>query len=148
MSDFKVLAWLDCPFERTNDPYPGLCDLYLDTNQNQICDHSEAGSSSVFWWLFLPAAAYFIYWYLVNKTSLRRKRGFLSLVGFKYFWNLVLLLLFIPAGLFGLLWALGVKTELILSWHNNLGIVFVVISLLHIFGHLAYFLKTWRIFRK
>jgi len=144
----KYLAWLDCPFGKINDPYPGLCDLYLDTNQNQICDHSEAGGSSVFWWLFLPAVVYFIYWYLVNKTTLRRKRGFLSLAGFKYFWNLVLLLLFIPAGLFGLLWALGIKSEFILSWHNDLGIVFVVITLLHIVDHLAYFLKGGKVFRK
>jgi hypothetical protein len=37
-----VRAWLDCPYGRINDPYPGQCDLYTDTNNNQICDHSEA----------------------------------------------------------------------------------------------------------
>ena len=31
----------DCPFEETNCEYPGNCGKYIDTNNNDICDHSE-----------------------------------------------------------------------------------------------------------
>lgn len=36
-----VYAWDDCPKGRVNDPYPGDCARYIDTDQNGICDHSE-----------------------------------------------------------------------------------------------------------
>lgn len=32
-----------CPFGRVNDPYPGQCKRYVDTNDNGICDLSEPG---------------------------------------------------------------------------------------------------------
>ena len=37
----SILAWDDCPYGLKNDPYPGRCHRYIDTNNNQICDHSE-----------------------------------------------------------------------------------------------------------
>lgn len=36
-----ALAWDDCPKGMTNDPYPGSCSRYIDTDSNGICDHSE-----------------------------------------------------------------------------------------------------------
>ena len=35
---------LACPFGIANDPYPGKCRHYVDTNNNGICDLSEANS--------------------------------------------------------------------------------------------------------
>ncbi len=32
---------VDCPFGEINDPYPGKCGLYVDVNNNQLCDLSE-----------------------------------------------------------------------------------------------------------
>lgn len=37
----SVYAWDDCPKGEVNDPYPGECARYIDTDQNGICDHSE-----------------------------------------------------------------------------------------------------------
>ena len=34
-------AWDDCPYGRVNCTYPGECGRYVDTNNNNICDHSE-----------------------------------------------------------------------------------------------------------
>ena len=34
-------AWDDCPKGLVNDEYPGNCSLYIDTDENGICDHSE-----------------------------------------------------------------------------------------------------------
>ncbi len=36
-----IFAWDDCPKGLTNDPYPGNCARYIDTDGNGICDHSE-----------------------------------------------------------------------------------------------------------
>ncbi len=37
------LAKVSCPFGIVNDPYPGRCRFYKDSNGNRICDHSELG---------------------------------------------------------------------------------------------------------
>lgn len=37
----SVYAWDDCPKGKVNDPYPGDCARYIDTDNNGICDHSE-----------------------------------------------------------------------------------------------------------
>ena len=37
----KIYAWDDCPKGLVNDPYPGSCSRYIDTDGNGICDHSE-----------------------------------------------------------------------------------------------------------
>ena len=133
---------ITCPFGRINDPYPGLCDLYIDTNNNQICDYSEPGlSSPIFWYIFLPAVLYFLHWYLMTKTNLGKRNKFFTLSGFKYFWNLILLVSFIPAGILGLVLATGVTSSSLLSWHIYGGVVFTVVALGHIILRLRYFLK-------
>jgi len=37
----QALAWDDCPLGMTNDPYPGACRRYVDTNNDGTCDHSQ-----------------------------------------------------------------------------------------------------------
>ncbi len=34
-------AWDDCPFGEIDDPYPGECNRYMDTDDDGICDHSQ-----------------------------------------------------------------------------------------------------------
>ena len=43
------LAWDDCPYGITNSScqYPGYCSLYVDTNNNNICDRSEPAPENV-----------------------------------------------------------------------------------------------------
>ncbi len=38
-----VFAWDDCPYGKTNDncEFPGECGRYVDTNQDNVCDHSQ-----------------------------------------------------------------------------------------------------------
>jgi hypothetical protein len=45
LTPIAVYAWNDCPYGTVNDPFPGQCPRYVDTNQNRICDHSESPSS-------------------------------------------------------------------------------------------------------
>ncbi|MEI6530962.1 MAG: DUF4405 domain-containing protein, partial [bacterium] len=37
-----ALAWDDCPLGLVDDPYPGACPRYIDTNDDGICDHSQS----------------------------------------------------------------------------------------------------------
>ncbi|XOU95002.1 MAG: hypothetical protein ACNFW9_02955 [Candidatus Kerfeldbacteria bacterium] len=37
----EVLAWDDCPFGLVDDPYPGECPRYVDTDNDGLCDHSQ-----------------------------------------------------------------------------------------------------------
>jgi len=43
------LAWDDCPYGMTNSSchFPGYCSRYVDTNNNNICDHSEPAPESI-----------------------------------------------------------------------------------------------------
>jgi hypothetical protein len=36
-----ILAWDDCAKGLVNDPYPGECARYIDTDNDGICDHSQ-----------------------------------------------------------------------------------------------------------
>lgn len=36
-----TFAWDDCPKGLVNDPYPGECVRYIDTDNDGICDHSQ-----------------------------------------------------------------------------------------------------------
>jgi len=38
----STLAWDDCPFGLIDDPYPGECNRYIDTDQDGICDRSQS----------------------------------------------------------------------------------------------------------
>ena len=38
----KALAWNNCPYGLVNDPYPGECRRYTDTNGDDICDLSQS----------------------------------------------------------------------------------------------------------
>ena len=153
-------AWLDCPYGKINDPFPGSCEFYIDTNDNQICDHSEPAPETIketmivqeekeenrgqqlsFYFIFIPLAAYFIHWYLVTKTKISRKFKWLNRITFRYFWNLVLLLTFLPTAISGLLFILRIRNTFLFSLHNQLGIVFVVVGLLHFFARFQHFLK-------
>lgn len=42
ISNNSVYAWDDCPFGLEDDPYPGECSRYIDTNDDGICDHSQS----------------------------------------------------------------------------------------------------------
>jgi len=37
-----------CPLGLLNDPYPGRCKRYVDSNGNGVCDYSEPGSGERF----------------------------------------------------------------------------------------------------
>lgn len=149
MGTMAEIVWLDCPYGRINDPFPGQCELYTDTSSDQICDRSQPEGgvgdmrSFVLWASFIILAVYFVHWYLVNQTKLGEKFKFLKPALFRYFWNLLLLLTFLPVAVSGLLWALGVTNFNFSLWHNRMGIVFTTVAFLHLLGRLGYFFKKF-----
>lgn len=34
-------SWNDCPYGLENDPYPGKCPRYMDTDNDGICDSAR-----------------------------------------------------------------------------------------------------------
>jgi len=42
LTPIVVYAWNDCPYGLVNDPFPGQCPRYEDTNQDNVCDHSQS----------------------------------------------------------------------------------------------------------
>lgn len=38
---FVFAQWNDCPKGEVNDPFPGECGRYIDTDKDGICDHSQ-----------------------------------------------------------------------------------------------------------
>jgi hypothetical protein len=43
-AQLQAAQGVSCPFGLLNDPYPGRCKHYVDSNGNGFCDRSELGS--------------------------------------------------------------------------------------------------------
>ncbi len=159
-------AWNDCPQGLTNDPGPGLCALYVDTNQDGICDHSETEPKAAIAGANVPAeknqgqAAPYRYPILFltillavsyAATYLLQKNKIVSLAQYYLFWNLVLLSAFFLSGLLGLLlawqrnfaWTISLPFNP-LVWHTNAGLVMFGAGLIHIWQRRSYFSQFWR----
>lgn len=144
LSASQVFAWLDCPYGKINDPYPGSCDQYVDTNENQICDHSEPAptketAKNRFWILFSPLALYFIHWYLTHQAKLKTRPAWLTPLAFNLGWNLVLVISFVISAASGIWVFLATPNQTLLTWHNYAGIVAAEIGGLHLVVRLHYF---------
>jgi len=82
--------------------------------------------------------------YLASLLSVRI--ALLKVADHRRFWNTLLLIFFLSAGVLGILLAVQVNyklewawTETALQWHVDLGIGFVTISVFHLTWHLGYF---------
>lgn len=145
-----VLAWLDCSYGRINDTYPGSCGWYIDTNNDNFCDHSEPPPkisktnlnlkiNNIVLPIFLTLAVYFIHWYLVFQTKLVKQCKLLNKSAWRYTWNVLLGLTFLLTAVSALLIVLDIKNSWLSFWHNEIGLIFIVIGLLHIIGRFVYF---------
>ena len=124
-----AVAWEDCPYDRINDPYPGLCRRYVDTNRDGYCDHSQSASGTVVppsdiddddngeqetdelkqsilgtnTYHIIPIAAVLSLLYLV--TYIFSKKDIIKVSDHRRLWNWALLATFIIAGILGLILA-------------------------------------------
>lgn len=164
----NVSAWDDCPFGLKDEPYPGTCPRYIDTNKDGICDHSQSipidkvndqstGSQTqaqhesvtnlnkfpimllVSLLLIIVLIILFRYLTKINKLSKIKE---------KIIWNILLLIFFLPSALTGVILLLstnlGILRELgliFLQIHDVTSLFFMWISAYHIVWHTQYYTK-------
>jgi len=161
MENIKI-SWLDCPYGKINDPYPGSCGRYIDINGNKICDHSEAApaeglnlnqklpekvnnqinfssqNATVMWVFYSSLAIFFLYWFLTEKTSLGKSVFIFSQKFFRFFWNVVLFVAFSLTAASGFVDFLS-PDRFFRNLHVLSGVVFIVVGIMHFLQRLSYF---------
>ena len=153
-------AWGGCPFGLVNDPEPGSCGRYIDTDRDGLCDYSQpapeerdnivldsgdnAPQKKKAGYNFFTLTIVLILLYLTSRTL--AKKGAISLLTHGRIWNTILLITFLVSGLLGILLVLrvnyggnSVPPFNILYWHVEAGIAMAVISVFHIGQHWRYF---------
>lgn len=167
-----ILAWEDCPFGLINDPYPGECVCYIDTDNDGICDLSQSApldrgilnipyeikykneiKTKFDVYNFLPISLILIFFYALGSFLVKMK--VISLVNHRKIWNILLLITFLISGVLGILFMIrlnfGWEITLpfnILFWHIETGIAMTFISIFHIIWHWPYFKKLFKFKRK
>lgn len=144
-----ALAWNDCLNGRVNDPFPGLCGQYLDSNQDNICDHSQTAPQASStpatknYHFFFIATFLIISYGLTHFLSLRK---IITPFTHRKIWNILLLISFLVSGILGILLVLKVSYNWPLPfpnslfWHVEAGIIMATVAFFHILWHLKYFL--------
>ena len=165
-----ALAWDDCPFGEVDDPYPGLCSRYVDTDGDGICDLSQSapedrdnttsGTTNTTAaakqdedvgllqgeYHLLPVTLVLVALYVTG--HILSKRGVIKNHVHIRFWNVLLLLSFLVSALLGILLVIQVNFGFrfdapydIMFWHVEAGIAMTAISIFHIFWHRKYFIR-------
>ncbi len=138
----SAFAWNDCPFGLKNDPYPGQCPKYVDTNQNGICDHSEdppadtSNTTSDTNRMPLMAVIISLATLLLVALAevLRRRQGGLVC----WIVNVILTILFIISGISGYL-LIFAPSQTQLQIHILSSLPMFIIGLYHIWRHIPYY---------
>lgn len=163
----NVLAWDDCPFGLEDDPYPGICGRYIDTNNDGICDHSQSkpeettinqenqagtqqqqqNTNNTKFPVMLLLSFIIIIALIIFFRYLKRKEK-LSDLKEKIIWNILLLIFFIPSAVTGVVLLLstnlGLLRELglsLLQIHNVTSLFFMWVSAYHIIWHTSYYIR-------
>jgi hypothetical protein len=141
-----VNAWENCPFGEVDEPYPGTCGRYIDTDNDNICDLSQpapenrddpidqqnnneqvaSNSSNVrskstnsgIKYNFLPIAISLLIFYIITFTLSRMKK--IKVSQHRKIWNVILLFTFLISGIFGLILAILISYGIRLSFYSDL----------------------------
>lgn len=169
----SIYAWDDCIFNKVNDEYPGDCARYIDSDNDNICDHSQSSPQDRIalettgkgdiqekenivvkketdkdYHLGLIAIVLFLSY---GTSFLLIKFRKINMILHRKIWNGFLTLSFLITGILGILLVLkishGVDINLpfeMIFWHVETGVVFTIISLFHIILHLSYYKRLFR----
>jgi hypothetical protein len=147
-----AFAWDDCPFGLVNDTAPGECGRYVDTNGDGLCDHSEQAPLAenndieqsgqqiniIGRYNFIPIVAILAILYAISFFALKNR-----IVLHRKIWNILLLISFIFVAVTSIMIVLQLEYGLSLPntnfLHIETGLIMIIISILHILWHLAYF---------
>jgi len=174
ISSINVLAWDNCPFGETDEPYPGSCGRYIDTDKDNICDLSQpspAERSNIIEektdslqeaqtnvaiitntntaginYYFIPIAFILFVFYLITLQLSKKKK--MKNVQHKKLWNMLLLSTFLVSGIFGIILAILISYGIRLSFYADLlfwHVEFgIAMAMISIF-HIAW---HWKYYRK
>ncbi len=158
-----TLAWEGCPFSLINDPAPGSCGRFIDTDRDNICDNSQSAPDKrialaqnspekteslpkvkkVGYDLF-PISIVILLVYAFSLVLVRIKK--INMLTHRRLWNTLLLISFLAVGLSGIFLVLRVNYGFeinwpfnLLFWHVETGITMAVIAIFHIAWHWPYF---------
>jgi hypothetical protein len=152
--------WDDCTKLQEDCSYPGSCGSYIDTNKDNVCDHSQEGpitttiaaeKTSVIeqakigkQYYFLQIVAPLIILYLISYFLAKKNK--IKLVTHRKIWNIILLVSFLIVAVLGIILTINIQygTQIFdrafeLKWHVEAGIVLVSVSIFHILWHLSYY---------
>ena len=167
-----VLAWNDCPYNKTDCPSPGECNRYIDTDNDKICDRSQPApedrnieiantqeinnenliinsKQNKMIYHLVPISLVLILLYFI--THILSKKKIISIVNHRKIWNILLLITFLLSGISGILLIIkinfGITIPLpnILFLHVETGIAMFVISIFHTLWHWSYFKNMFMI---
>lgn len=168
LSSISIYAWNNCPFGLEDDPYPGECKRYIDTDGDGICDRSQPAPEDrdtnvvltisdspsperkslpdynfleIF---FITMLIYFSGKFLARKLEI-------SLCKEKIFWNVFLLISFIGSTGTGMIlvfirdydWFRSINFNF-LFWHVEFSIVMTLLGIFHALWHLKYYLSIFK----
>jgi len=174
LGSMNVLAWDNCPFGETDEPYPGSCGRYIDTDKDNICDLSQpspAERSNIIEektdslqeaqtnvaiitntntaginYYFIPIAFILFVFYLITLQLSKKKK--MKNVQHKKLWNMLLLSTFLVSGIFGIILAILISYGIRLSFYADLlfwHVEFgIAMAIISIF-HIAW---HWKYYRK
>ena len=163
-----VFAWDDCPHDQVL--CEGQCGSFVDTNNDEICDHSQPapedrvggtvnfvapeeeivitdnGNQGIYH--LIPISLFLVFLYVISHILSKKK--IISIMNHRKIWNALLLTTFLASGILGILLVIrvnfGITTPLpfnILFWHVEIGIAMAVISIFHTLWHWSYFKKLF-----
>lgn len=150
MKKVKVFLLTLCPFGLTNDPFPGQCARYIDSNKNNICDYSQGTATTPINnnYHFLPILLFLSLLYGASVLLVNKK--LLTLATHRKIWNLLLLITFLISAILGILLILKINYgwQILpsdsLFWHVEAGIAMTTISVFHILWHWPYFKNIFK----
>ncbi len=164
----SAATWLNCPFNKINDPYPGLCARYIDTDQDSICDNSQADSANrvikttsqtknpitndyhliritVVLLLFYGLSKYLVY---LRHQNQNKFLPLFKVANVRWTMNYLLLASFLLSFITALLSLAQIKLNWFVDskinfswWHVEFGYIMAVIAIIHIIERWRYFIK-------
>ena len=164
-SSISIYAWDNCPYGLEDDPYPGECKRYIDTDGDGICDLSQPApedrGTSIFFneknierkslpdYNFLEIFLVSLSIYFGGNFLARKLE--ISLCKEKKFWNVFLLISFIGSAGTGMIlvfirdfdWFRSINFNF-LFWHVEFSIVMALLGVFHALWHLKYYLSIFK----
>lgn len=140
-----VRAWDNCPFGEINEPYPGTCGRYTDSDQDNICDLSQShpndridtleetinqqqnvstnlsitsNTNARINYYFVPILIISLIFYTLTYALSKKKK--IKLNKHRKIWNIILLITFLVSGIFGLMLAISISLGIRLDFYATL----------------------------